>query len=323
MQNRPLRPFEQGAHLHVLDWTHQTVRMRFQAAGAVQVKAAAKAVVAAAPSLHESAYSPLTLPSLEAAITIELRKLYAIGHATVRSELDHQANRSALPIGLSKAPEPPNLRMAERRKGKFPHCATCKMFDSGTCWGYGNWPVKPNEVCDGFARDPKVKTLALDDARRDPGRLRARARLVAADVAHAIWQAIQRARLQGITDAKTLRTLGRQAGGQALAQAASHHAGGAINAGREAAALTVLPGGGEGGEARPRVIGARYTSVLDKNTCEQCAGADDGVLRSLDDPALAPAPNPACAGGDRCRCIRVYQLDTETHPASEQVAAAR
>lgn len=309
MQNRPLRPFEQGAHLHVLDWAHDTARYRLQAAGAVQVKAAAKAVVAADPRSMD--HGSLELPSLEAAVTAELRKLYALGHATVRSELDHQLHGSSLPVGLSAAPEPPNLRKAKTRKGRFPHCATCLMFDSGTCWGHGNWPVKPNQVCDAYARDPKVKTLALTDARRDPGAIRRRARLIAQAVAHAIWDAIQRARLQGITDLQALRTVGTDAGQSALRQSASHHAGGAINAGRAAGALTVIPGGGQGGQPGPRVIGARYTSVLDKNTCGPCADADTGQLIPLDSPALITPPNPACMGGDRCRCILVYQLETE------------
>lgn len=315
MQNRPLRDFERGAHLHVLDWTHQTARLRLQAAGQVQVKAASKAIVAAGPNMHEAAYSPLRLPALEAAITNELRKLYAVGHATVRSELDHQASGTDLPIGLSAAPQPPNLRMAGRKKGRFPHCGTCKMYDASShaCWGYGNWPVRPNQVCDEFVRDPKVKTLALSDAERDPGRLRARAQLVAADVAHQIWQAVQRGRLQGISDPKALRVLGRSAGAGALSQAASHNAGGAINAGRHAAATA----------GRAEVRGARYTSILDSKTCGACAEADTGELIALDDPRLVRPPNPSCAGGDRCRCILVYQLRSEALRAPVPIAAGR
>lgn len=309
MQNRPLRPFEQAAHLHVLDWCHETARQRFQAAGAVQVKAAARAVVDAGPG----ARGPLELPALEAAIVAELRKLYAVGHATVRSELDHQANGHPLPVGLSAAPEPPNLRTANARKGRARACGTCKMYDHGTCWGYGNWPVRPGQVCDSYAPDPRPKQLAVDDGARDPGRLRARAELVAQAVAHAIWQAVQRARLAGVTSASQLRQTGRDAGNGALGQAASSHAGGAISAGRHAAASAHRP--------RAEIAGARYTSVLDKKTCGACAEADDGVLRALTDPSLIHPPNPNCAGGDRCRCILVYQLTTET--ADQAIAASR
>lgn len=315
MQNRSLRPFEQGAHLHVLDWCHDTARYRFQAAGAAQVKAAAKAVVSAGPD----ATGTLALPSLEAAVHSELRKLYALGHATVRSELDHQATRQPLAIGLSKAPAPPNLRHA---KGAKRRCGTCQMFDNGVCWGYGNYGVEPDEMCDSWAAQ-KVKTLAVADLSREPGMLRRRARLAAQAVAHAIWDAIHRARLQGISEPKTLRRLGREAGNVALAQAASHHTGGAINAGRSAAALTVIPGGRTDDEPRPEVIGARYTSVLDKNTCGPCADADTGQLLALTDPALVTPPNPACLGGDRCRCILVYQLSTEVGSVPMPIAAAR
>lgn len=319
MQNRPLRPFEQGAHLHVLDWAHETARHRFEAAGAVQVKAAAKAFTAN-HAINDAAVNngAPQLPALEAAILMQLRSLYALGHATVRSELDHQATQQALPVGLSAAPTPPNLRMATTSARR---CDTCHMFDHGVCWGYGNHPVQDSEVCDSWAREPAVTTLAAGDIVSDVGDLVARAKLIAASTAHQIQQAIARARLLGVQDAKTLRGVGRAAGQNALRQAASSHTGGAINAGRHAAATQVPPGAGYPGAPRAHVIGARYTSVLDKNTCGACAGADDGVLRSLDDPALAPAPNPLCAGGDRCRCIRVYQLSTEAVP--EAIAAAR
>lgn len=315
LQNRPLRDFERGAHLHVLDWAHETARHRFQAAGETQVKAAAKAIVSG------DAKAPPDLPSLEAALTAELRKLYALGHATVRSELDHQRTGRTLTIGLSAAPAPPNLRRAKPRKGFFEHCAVCKMFDHGVCWGYGNYPVKPNEVCDSFARDPQLKQLAITDIDRDPGRLRERARLATADVAHRIWQAVHRARLLGITDRQQLEQTGVAAGNGALAQAASAHAGGAISGGRHAGAISVIEGSTIG-EPPALIIGARYTSVLDKNTCGPCADADTGELIPLGDPRWIPTPNPACLGGDRCRCIHVYQLATEGQPTVAQPVPA-
>lgn len=250
MQNRPLRPFEQGAHLHVLDWAHQTARYRFQAAGAVQVKAAAKAVVKGPTSLVQGS---LTLPALQAAIHAELRKLYALGHATVRSELDHQAEGHALPVGLS-----------------------AEFFE----------PV----------------LLAVADAGGDPSSLLVRAQLAAQAVAHAISQAIHRGRLLGVSGKRSLREVGVQAGNGALSVAASNHAGGAIAAGRRAAA----------NGRRSQIEGARYTSVLDKNTCSPCADADTGILLALDSPEWVPTPNPACLGGDKCRCIHVYQLATES-----------
>jgi hypothetical protein len=296
LQNRPLRPFEKGAHLHVLDWAHDTARYRLQDAGRAQVKAATKAIV------KHGAPGPPRLPALETAITSELHKLYALGHATVRSELDHQRRHATtLPVGLSAAPAPPRLRKAKAKKGLQKACATCHMFDNGVCWGYGNHPVRPNQVCDSYTADPAPKQLARGNAPRDPASLATRGRLVAEAVAHAIHQAVTRGRLHGITSQRRLRDLGEQAGHGALRAGASSHAGGAISAGRHAAAQI----------AAGEVIGARYTSILDKNTCGPCAAADDGVLRALDDPALQPAPNPDCLGGDRCRCIWVYQLRKE------------
>lgn len=44
------------------------------------------------------------------------------------------------------APEPPNLRKAEGGSA----CGGCTMFSNGTCWGYGNYPVRPGQVCDSF-----------------------------------------------------------------------------------------------------------------------------------------------------------------------------
>ncbi|GAC1348397.1 MAG: hypothetical protein NVSMB18_36470 [Acetobacteraceae bacterium] len=320
MQNRPLRPFEQGAHLHVIDWCHDTARYRLQAAGAVQVKAAAQVFAAAPPDQNNG---PPDLPSLEAAITAELRKLYALGYATVRSELQAQAQGSALTIGLSVAPAPPNLRKAKAKRGKAPACGTCRMFDAGssTCWGYGNWPVKPNQLCDAYAPESSPKQLALSGGAQDPGLLRVRARLAAAAVAHAVWQAIHRAKLQGISEPKRLGQIGRDAGSAQLGVQASHHAGGAISAGRAAGALSLIQGGGPGAQPAARIAGARYTSVLDKNTCGPCAAADDGVLRALEDPGLVQTPNPACRGGDRCRCILVYEMVTESGSAAEPIAA--
>lgn len=50
-----------------------------------------------------------------------------------------------------KPQAPPNLRDATPRL--FSRCETCKMFWQGHCWGYGNHPVKPDELCDSWERD--------------------------------------------------------------------------------------------------------------------------------------------------------------------------
>lgn len=46
-----------------------------------------------------------------------------------------------------------------------------------------------------------------------------------------------------------------------------------------------------------------YSAILDANTCSPCEEADG---ETASDPADLPdAPNPACDGGDKCRCIHV------------------
>jgi 2'-5' RNA ligase len=73
-----------------------------------------------------------------------------------------------------KAPPPPNLRQAA------PHdeateltsatpvreCGTCKMFQWGQCWGFGNIPVDDDWVCDVWTQDPdwKAQNKAWDTA---------------------------------------------------------------------------------------------------------------------------------------------------------------
>lgn len=47
---------------------------------------------------------------------------------------------------------PPNLRVSSN---PAKCCATCKMFDDGKCWGYGNWPVEPEQTCDSWAAGVK------------------------------------------------------------------------------------------------------------------------------------------------------------------------
>ncbi len=61
----------------------------------------------------------------------------------------------------SAAPPPPNLRVAELGPER---CGTCHMFDAVTnqCWGYGNYSVEPNWVCDNFYPETEVKSTGED-----------------------------------------------------------------------------------------------------------------------------------------------------------------
>lgn len=53
------------------------------------------------------------------------------------------------------APPPPNLRVSDSSEtGREQECGTCVMFDQGRCWGYGNFPVNGEWVCDSWQQDP-------------------------------------------------------------------------------------------------------------------------------------------------------------------------
>jgi GNAT superfamily N-acetyltransferase/2'-5' RNA ligase len=56
--------------------------------------------------------------------------------------------------------EPPNYRPAAKRLNA-PHCGSCKMYEHGKCWGYGNKPVEEDYVCDSYS--PSSHTSAVDD----------------------------------------------------------------------------------------------------------------------------------------------------------------
>lgn len=47
-----------------------------------------------------------------------------------------------------------------------------------------------------------------------------------------------------------------------------------------------------------------YSALLDQNVCEPCA-AEDGQTASSES-GLEDTPNPACLGGDLCRCFHVW-----------------
>ncbi|MGH9380863.1 MAG: phage portal protein family protein, partial [Thermoanaerobaculia bacterium] len=138
-------------------------------------------------------------------------------------------------------------------------------------------------------------------------RLRQRARVAAEAVVGAIRSAISRARLES-TDQATVRAAGEAAARGQLRAEAQVHAASALGAGRTDEA-----------QANAEAIrGSYYTSILDGHRCENCAVADDDVLRPLSDPvrlARVP-PNPDCFGGGRCRCLEAFVLAEEAPPSA-------
>lgn len=62
-----------------------------------------------------------------------------------------------IPAARSENPGPPRLRTSD---DSDECCRLCKMFfhdgDDPKCWGYGNWDVQPDWVCDSFDLDPDL-----------------------------------------------------------------------------------------------------------------------------------------------------------------------
>jgi len=55
---------------------------------------------------------------------------------------------------------------------------------------------------------------------------------------------------------------------------------------------------------------AVYSALLDGALCENCEPMDGSTTTDLDE-AAGWTPNPDCLGGDRCRCVVVYELKQE------------
>ena len=134
-----------------------------------------------------------------------------------------------------------------------------------------------------------------------------RARIAARAAATRIVTEAERAGL-ATEDLARIQAAAEQAGEGELRAQALVHAAPALNVGRSF----------EADQRADEIRGARYTSILDGNRCDPCRHADDDVLRPLNDPlrlARKP-PNRECHGGDRCRCMEVFELLQEAPPSS-------
>lgn len=60
-----------------------------------------------------------------------------------------------IPAERAAAPLPPNLRDSTSRTDR---CGLCRMYDRGECWGYGNYDVRPTQVCDSFEPESETKS---------------------------------------------------------------------------------------------------------------------------------------------------------------------
>lgn len=78
---------------------------------------------------------------------------------------------------------------------------------------------------------------------------------------------------------------------------------------RVAGMVTDLMAAGRAAEAQDHadeIADAVYSAILDDNVCSACEARDGEITTDLDE-AAGWAPNPDCEGGDRCRCIVVYE----------------
>lgn len=130
-------------------------------------------------------------------------------------------------------------------------------------------------------------------------RTRRRARVGAQNVTSQTARAVERAVVNGTTDALVIQRAAEEAAISALRVEAVANASQSINDGRTSAAKEATD-----------VVGGILTSVLDANTCDECALADDGVIREPEDPALE-VPVATCAGGERCRCMVTWVLSED------------
>jgi len=58
---------------------------------------------------------------------------------------------------------------------------------------------------------------------------------------------------------------------------------------------------------REAIKTAVYSAILDGNTCGACEEMDGRETDDIDE-SLAWAPNPECDGGDRCRCLVIFEF---------------
>jgi hypothetical protein len=126
---------------------------------------------------------------------------------------------------------------------------------------------------------------------------------------YAVSLASESAHMNWGDDVAKVQVASEKAVDVALRQAAFHHGQGAFHQGRHDA-LTLAA------EQYPQV-GFRYSAILDKNTCPACEDADDGIVRSVDDPVRMDRrpPNRHChstaSGHNMCRCLEIPVLITE------------
>jgi hypothetical protein len=84
----------------------------------------------------------------------------------------------------------------------------------------------------------------------------------------------------------------------------------ALRLGASVADVMSLGRATEAAEQATEIEDAVYSAILDGATCEACEPMDGETTTDLVE-AAGWAPNPDCMGGDRCRCLVVYEIRQE------------
>lgn len=106
-----------------------------------------KAKAAAREPFHSQAdalvahYAPQIASALGSLFTTKAVK------AAIKAAESARAEKSA-------PPPPPNLRTGTARR----NCGTCQMFFDGRCWGYGDFPVLIDQLCDNWSPELAKET---------------------------------------------------------------------------------------------------------------------------------------------------------------------
>jgi hypothetical protein len=154
-----------------------------------------------------------------------------------------------------------------------------------------------------------ITAKTLDAGARDRSRagVVARATIAAEQVASAMRHAALNADLTWGEDNARARSTVERAGMAALKRVGQDHGTSAVQHGRHDHAVMLA-------DAGVPILTARYSSRLDRSTCEHCREADDGVARSMDDPVRLDRrpPNPHCdsahSGENLCRCVEIFEV---------------
>ena len=164
--------------------------------------------------------------------------------------------------------------------------------------------------------------LSLGKAMGDPQAIARRAKLAHLYTLDQMHHAVSQADLLHGADPEQRQRAAEKAGHAALRHVAQTHAVAAFNHGRHDAIQLA-------NDSSEQAWGVCYTAILDKNTCGTCREADDGTVRSLDDPVRLAnrPPNAHCesnaSGRNMCRCFEIPALMEDSGPSDQQLAQER